>query len=287
MGLSGSEYRLIVENSPNMVWRAGLDAMCDYFNTTWLDFTGRTMEQEVGSGWAEGVHRDDYDECLKTYLEAFEKRESFEMVYRLRRFDGEWRWINDRGVPVYDNGIFRGYIGSCMDITEKIDGEKWKIRAQMDGLTGINNRQYFEQRAREEFAKVQRFGRKLCIVMVDIDNMKTINDRFGHQAGDRAIVEVAEMLKKSIRAFDLLGRYGGDEFIIMLPDTDEDGAALLVERLSGFKGQLHCPEAADGFRFSVSCGAACIKQNDTLDALVFRADKAMYERKNLAKKGGS
>ncbi|MEL7604163.1 MAG: sensor domain-containing diguanylate cyclase [Bacillota bacterium] len=286
MKLSGNEYRLIVENSPNMVWRSGLDAMCDYFNLTWLEFTGRTMEQEVGSGWAEGVHPDDYDECLKTYLDAFAKRERFEMMYRLRRFDGEWRWINDRGVPVFEDDVFRGYIGSCMDITEKIDGEKWKLRAQADGLTGISNRQYFEQRAREEFAKARRFGRELCVIMVDIDDLKAINDNFGHQAGDAAIVAVAELLRNNIRTFDLLGRYGGDEFIIMLPDTNEDGAALLMERLSGLAGQLQCPEAAGGFYFTFSCGSSCMRPCDTFDSLVFRADKEMYESKNRAKEFG-
>jgi len=283
MKLNGNEYRLIVENSPNLVWRSGLDGMCDYFNATWLEFTGRTMEQEAGSGWAEGVHPDDYDECLKTYLDAFAKRERFEMVYRLRRHDGEWRWLNDRGVPVYEDGVFRGYIGSCMDITEKIDGEKWKLRAQTDGLTGISSRQHFEQRAREEFASAQRSGRNLSIVMVDIDDLKAINDNFGHQAGDMAIVAVSELLKNNIRTFDLLGRYGGDEFIIMLTDADRDGAALLIERLCKLTGQPFYPKAAGDFGLSFSCGSSCMRQGDTFDSMVFRADKEMYENKKSAK----
>lgn len=118
--LTATEYRLLVENSPVMTWRAGLDAKCDYFNETWLDFTGRTLEQEMGDGWAEGVHPDDFDRCVAHYLDNFHRRQAFEMEYRLRRRDGEWRWIFDRGVPFTDAaGDFAGFIGSCVDVDER------------------------------------------------------------------------------------------------------------------------------------------------------------------------
>jgi PAS domain S-box-containing protein len=103
-----------------MIWRAGLDARCDYFNHTWLAFTGRTAEQEMGDGWAEGVHADDLQRCIAHYLDHFHRREAFEMEYRLRRYDGVYRWIFDRGVPFSDdNGAFAGFIGSCVDVEER------------------------------------------------------------------------------------------------------------------------------------------------------------------------
>jgi two-component system CheB/CheR fusion protein len=118
--LSATEYRLIVEHSPVMIWRAGLDARCDYFNEIWLAFTGRTSAQEMGDGWAEGVHRDDLDRCVAYYLDHFHRREAFEMEYRLRRHDGVYRWIFDRGVPFTDDaGDFAGFIGSCVDVDER------------------------------------------------------------------------------------------------------------------------------------------------------------------------
>ncbi len=118
--LRETEYRLLVEYSPVMVWRSGLDAKCDYFNDTWLQFTGRTLAQEAGDGWAEGVHADDFDRCVRHYLDHFERRESFEMEYRLRRHDGVYRWIFDRGVPFYDDaGAFQGFIGSCVDVDDR------------------------------------------------------------------------------------------------------------------------------------------------------------------------
>jgi PAS domain S-box-containing protein len=81
-----------------MIWRAGLDSNCDCFNETWLAYTGRTLEQEIDPGWAEGVHPEDFERCLSFYLDRFKRREAFEMEYRLRRYDGEYRWILDRGV---------------------------------------------------------------------------------------------------------------------------------------------------------------------------------------------
>lgn len=123
--LSPTEYRLLVEHSPVMIWRANREKKCDYFNPVWLDFTGRTIKQELGDGWAEGVHSDDLDRCLKIYVTSFDKRLPFEMEYRLRRHDGVYRWIFDRGVPYSgDNGEFLGYIGSCIDVTERREAEE-------------------------------------------------------------------------------------------------------------------------------------------------------------------
>jgi two-component system CheB/CheR fusion protein len=118
--LTATEYRLLVEHSPVMVWRAALDAKCDYFNDTWLAFTGRTLQQEMGDGWAEGVHADDLQRCVDYYLDHFRRREPFEMEYRLRRHDGVFRWIFDRGVPyTNDAGKFAGFIGSCVDVDDR------------------------------------------------------------------------------------------------------------------------------------------------------------------------
>jgi PAS domain S-box-containing protein len=118
--LTATEYRLLVEHSPVMIWRSNRDAGCDYFNERWLAYTGRTIEQEMGNGWAEGVHPADLDRCVAHYLEHFQRREPFEMEYRLRRQDGEYRWIFDRGVPFADeSGSFAGFIGSCVDVDER------------------------------------------------------------------------------------------------------------------------------------------------------------------------
>ncbi|SDI40845.1 PAS domain-containing hybrid sensor histidine kinase/response regulator [Propionivibrio dicarboxylicus] len=113
-------YRTLANTGQALIWTAGTDALCNYFNSIWLEFTGRTLEQELGNGWAEGVHPDDMQRCLEIYLGAFEKRQKFSMDYRLRRHDGEYRWIQDEGSPRYDaQGNFIGYIGFCLDITDR------------------------------------------------------------------------------------------------------------------------------------------------------------------------
>ncbi len=129
--LSFDEYKTLTEQSPVLIWRAGTNAECDYFNQRWLDFTGRTVAQEQGNGWTEGVHADDYQQCLTIYLEAFHQRNPFEMEYRLLRHDGEYRWLFDRGAPFYhEDGSFAGYIGSCIDITEQVEGREALRKAQ-------------------------------------------------------------------------------------------------------------------------------------------------------------
>jgi PAS domain S-box-containing protein len=116
---SEERFRLMANTAPVMIWTSGIDSLFTYFNQPWLDFTGRSLIEELGNGWAEGVHDEDLDGCLKTYKHAFDARESFEMQYRLRRRDGEYRWIVDLGVPRFDSeGSFTGYIGSCIDVTE-------------------------------------------------------------------------------------------------------------------------------------------------------------------------
>lgn len=123
--LTAIEYRLLIEHSPVMIWRADVNKKCDYFNQTWLGFTGRTLADERGDGWATGVHPDDLDRCFNIYVSSFDKRVPFEMEYRLRRHDGLYRWIFDRGVPYTDDhGNFLGYIGSCVDVTERIEADE-------------------------------------------------------------------------------------------------------------------------------------------------------------------
>ncbi len=120
--LSESEirFRIMADNAPVLIWCAGVDKQCQYINKMWLDFTGRSVEQEIGNGWTAGVFPEDLPACLADYESAFDARQKFVMELRLRRFDGEYRWLLNYGVPRYDEqGVFVGYIGSCIDISER------------------------------------------------------------------------------------------------------------------------------------------------------------------------
>ena len=129
---SEERFRLVADTAPVMIWMSGTDKLCTFFNKGWLDFTGRSMEQELGEGWASGVHPEDLERCLRIYSGAFNARVEFEMEYRLRRFDGKYRWIVDYGVPRFESdGTFCGYIGSAIDITDRRLTEK-----SLEDLTG-------------------------------------------------------------------------------------------------------------------------------------------------------
>ncbi|MEL6247924.1 MAG: PAS domain S-box protein [Cyanobacteria bacterium J06627_15] len=124
---SEARFRMMANSAPVLLWMADTDKRCTFFNQTWLGFTGRTTEQELGNGWTEGIHPDDYDRCLETFTTAFDARRTFEMEYRLRRADGEYRWLLDRGAPRFTpDGGFAGYIGTCIDISDRHEVEKLK-----------------------------------------------------------------------------------------------------------------------------------------------------------------
>jgi PAS domain S-box-containing protein len=134
-------FQAIADTAPVMIWTTGTDGLCNYFSKPWLDFTGRTMEQEVGMGWLEGVHPDDAQGCLNCFLPAFHARKSFRMEYRLRRADGEYRWVDESGIPRYTpGGEFAGYIGCNIDITDRkrAEEERERLRQVQSELAHIN-----------------------------------------------------------------------------------------------------------------------------------------------------
>lgn len=113
------EFKLMANSAPMLLWVSGLDNKCSFFNKAWLKFTGRTLEEESGDGWTEGVHPEDLHNCTKIYSNAFKKQKKFKMEYRLRRYDGQYRWVQDIGIPHFTKvKIFNGFIGTCVDIHE-------------------------------------------------------------------------------------------------------------------------------------------------------------------------
>lgn len=138
------QFRLLADNAPVMIWRSDLTMGCDFLNKPWLDFTGRSLDDELGAGWTRGLHPDDRERCLAVYRNAFARREKFSIRYRVRRADGAWRWILDNGQPYFDaSGEFAGYFGSCIDVTDLIGShdelaaaydEKDRLLAQRDLL---------------------------------------------------------------------------------------------------------------------------------------------------------
>src|SRR5713101_2954246 len=172
---SEQRFRLLADGAPVMIWTSGIDKLCTYFNAPWLAFTGRTMEQELGNGWAEGVYPADKQRCLDIYTSSFDARKPFSMDYRLRRFDGQYRWVLDNGIPFYaPDGTFTGYIGSCIDITERRSLEQ--------------QLQYSEQKLRS-LVEANILG----VIVADLDGrIYESNDRFAQTLGYSTDELVAE-----------------------------------------------------------------------------------------------
>jgi PAS domain S-box-containing protein len=201
-------YLTLFEKFPALIWRAGTDKKCNYFNDTWLEFTGRTVEQEMGDGWAEGVHPDDLEHCCATYVGSFDKREPFEMEYRLRHRSGEYRWIADFGRSFNNlDGEFAGYIGVCFDITDRknADEEIMRLNAELEMKVEERTRQLFE--AQENLVRKEKLsilGQLSGSVGHELRNpLGVMNNavyflKMIHADGDETTREYLDMIKHEI-----------------------------------------------------------------------------------------
>src|SRR5262249_6686759 len=143
---SEERFRSMANTAPVLLWVTDTDGLVTFVNVPWLRFTGRSIEQELGNGWADAVHPDDFHRCMQTYRTAFQARQSFTMEYRLRRFDGEYRWIVDSGVPRFaSDGSFLGYIGSAIDITERERLEQAHQEARASEQAQLEVNRHMEQ----------------------------------------------------------------------------------------------------------------------------------------------
>ena len=165
---SEERFRLVSNTAPVLIWMSGTDKLCTYFNKPWLDFTGQSIESQLANGWTQGVHAEDLQKCLNTYTQAFERRENFRMEYRLRRHDGEYRWILDIGVPRFNpDRSFAGYIGSCMDVTERKLAE--------EALSNVSSRLIEAQE--QERTRIARdlhddINQRLALLAIELERLK-------------------------------------------------------------------------------------------------------------------
>src|SRR4051812_462838 len=161
---SEARFRVIADSAPVMLWMSGTDKLCNYFNKGWLEFTGRPPADELGNGWAEGVHPDDLARCVQTYNHSFDARQPFTMEYRLRRRDGIYRWLIDNGVPrVLSDGSFAGYIGGCVDVTEQKEAEAARIH-----ISGLFIGAQEQERSRIARELHDDINQRLALLAIDL-----------------------------------------------------------------------------------------------------------------------
>lgn len=215
---------------------------------------------------------------MQAHLDAHSQ--DFEMDLRMRRSDGEHAWINARGrvVTRCDDGRPLRLAGTIMDI-----GDRKRLEARLhelatvDGLTGLFNRRHGQEWLDAALNTADRVGHCLGLALLDIDHFKQVNDRFGHDVGDRILRDLSALLKNRIRRTDAAARWGGEEFAVLLPDTGRAGTLRFAEELLVAIRSITTP---DGQPITASLGAVTYRSGESSSELIKRADRLMYRAKN-------
>lgn len=283
MQLNPSEYEVLVESSPQMVWRCRTNGARDYFNRTWLEFTGCKIEHELGEGWLDTVHPDDIRNYMAAYVDALDKCVFFEASFRLRRHDGQWRLVKEMGTPFFGkDGAFEGYVGSCVDIDEQARIEHLKDSALTDDLTGLYRRRYFETRLDDEIRRSKRYSTNLSLIKLDIDEFKSLNKKYGRPAADKVLKGLAHIVRENTRSHDIAGRLSGDEFFIALPYAKVKNAELTAERIRELVQREAITFDRKQIDFSISLAVVALIDEISAGKLINKADRALFEAKHKA-----
>jgi len=278
-------YLTLFEEFPAMIWRAGADGQFNYFNRAWLAFTGKMVEEQLGYGWAQALPESDRERFFRVYETAIQEQKAFEIEFRLRRYDGQYRWVLCVGRPF--RGLeeeFAGFIGSCYDITErKIHEQELAHLAMHDPLTGLPNRRMLEV-ILPRLIEQTEMGKYSALFFMDLDNFKLVNDNFGHHVGDSLLVELGRIINNQLREGDRLIRLGGDEFAILLEGVQKKEAELIARRLLETVSHYQFVTPQKSFNLFLSIGIALIAEKTDPEVIMSRADTAMYKAKE---KGGN
>ncbi len=289
--LKASEERLslAIEATSDGLFDWDLRDDAIFYSPRWFSMLGYvpgTMPYDL-STWESLVHPDDLPAALEKQRRSVADIEPYVAEFRMRTFDGEWKWILSRAriVARDENGKPTRVVGTHVDITDRKNLERRLSElATRDELTGLSNRRHFLEAGAREVERSRRNGSPLTFLMLDLDNFKDVNDRYGHPTGDAALRRFADTCAKTLRAADLFGRLGGEEFAILLPDTTEDGAEILAERLCRDVEKTAFPSEEGAFPMTVSIGIASMAAPlDSLNDLMHRADRALYESKRAGK----
>ena len=257
-------------------------------NRQWAEMLGYSYQeiQLTAQQWSDFVHPDDREMAWQSINAVLQGNSPIhKLEYRMLHKDGGVRWILDQAKVMQRDtqGKPLRMCGTHADVTERKLLEQAVTRqAQIDYLTGVFNRWHFMEKAELEFGRAVRYGNELSILMMDIDFFKHINDRHGHKVGDSVLKKLAEVCLQTLRAVDIFGRLGGEEFAVLLPDTDIRAAAEVAERLREAIAHAQVPLAGGQMlQFSASIGVSSMSScDDNIDMLLNIADTALYEAKN-------
>lgn len=284
---SEQRYRQLGEGIFHQVWTAEPDGKLDYVNARTMEYFDRTSAELVGEEWQNVVHPDDLEECLRRWSNAIATGEFYEMEFRLRRHDGEYRWFKARANPDYDTrGRIIKWFGTNTDIDEQKQSEaKLNYYARHDTLTDLPNRPEFMNHlaAAIDRARLNPLTR-FAVLFLDLDRFKIINDSLGHIVGDKLLKAIADRLCNYVRPGDVVARLGGDEFTILLNRTG--GTADVVQVAERVQRNLAKPFQIDGYEVFTSASIGIIVSDEIMrepEDFLRDADSAMYRAKEAGK----
>jgi diguanylate cyclase (GGDEF)-like protein/PAS domain S-box-containing protein len=283
---SEERWQLALRGAGDALWDWDVLSGRIYRSARWCTMLGY-QEGEIGDTRADFLallHPDDHEPTLRAVENHLARKtsESFSAEYRLRHKDGTWRWVMDRGQAVWDErGVPVRMAGSHTDITaRKVNESLLTLQARTDALTGVSNRRDFERSFAEHFRAARANRRILTVCLCDLDNFKTVNDVYGHAAGDRVLISFTRIMQDYLKSTDLLARIGGDEFVISMPDTRADDAIALVEQMRQELRALPFEGSAGSFTVTSSFGVAELNaDHPDSQSLLADADRLLYDAK--------
>jgi diguanylate cyclase (GGDEF)-like protein/PAS domain S-box-containing protein len=281
------QLRTLMDNLPGMAYRCLYDSFwtMKFISSGCRELTGYEPTDLIDNyrlPWSGLMFSEDAAAVTSAVEHAIGSAEPFSVEYRLQRADGEIIWVWERGRGVEDDGgmVLEGII---LDVTERKELEdRLSEMATLDPLTGQFNRRETERILEEEVARAERYGRKLAVLWVDLDHFKEVNDTRGHAIGDEVLRSVSLRLAESVRTVDTLGRFGGEEFIVVLPEMSVEEAWDIAERLRGrIADEPVRVSDGDPLHMTISVGVAVYPDHaDSAQALCDMADRAMYRAKD-------
>lgn len=281
---SHEQFMLAVEGNHDGIWDWDITTGELFLSVRWKEMLGYADEEIPNNidSFRNNLHPDDRPRVMK-YLDGYLKGEyrHYNIEFRMKHKNGTYLWIHARGEALYDeNEIPYRMAGSHTDITEKKEMEKQlESMASTDELTGLWNRRYFFEIGHNECKRTRRYKAKFGMLMIDIDHFKNINDTCGHAAGDAVLRTVSEVFRNSLRDVDIAARIGGEEFAVLMPNTDIEGAKIVAERLRNAVESSQVVYEGNALKITISVGISDCSNVNSIDKMLKNADDALYEAK--------
>ncbi len=296
--LGEKRFREMSQTSPIGIFQTDNDNLIAYVNPAWEVITGRTISESLGQVWWDCIHPGDQEDVIRKWGRGNDKGEEVDAECRVIRRNGTMIWVKIRSQILFDD-TGKITIATVENIDQQVaDREKQKqlihellqlkekleVATRTDPLTGLPNRRDLNDKLAHEKARFERTKRPFTLLIVDIDKFKSINDQYGHDAGDYILVQVGELLRNSCRRMDHICRWGGEEFFFLLPETNLENGYVFAEKLRAKLASTKFNYKGQQVSVTASFGLSCVNDDSRdLESYIKEADDCLYDAKNAGR----